>query len=481
MLRALPRLDGRSALTLLDGSVVDEVVRAYAVACLGALNDVEYRQLLLPLVAVLKYERSHWSPLAHWLLMRALANRRLCGSALFWTLRAELHRAVHNERLALLLEAYLAAAGPQHVDALYRQCWLDVGLRGVATQVRAERDHAQRSVVLRAALARSPALARAFAGGAAVVLPTDAHCAVRGVVAERCRWLQSFTVPLWITLNTAALTPIVPAPVGAVEQLIYKVGDDLRQDALTLLVLGAMNRVWQLEGLDMRMTLYDVLPTGASCGFIQVVPDTKTTAELQQAAGGVAAVFRRNVIADWLRSKHEPILEYKRVVDNFVRSCAAYAVATFVIGIQDRHNDNIMVAESGHLLHIDFAHFLGNVMKFGAFNREKAPFVFTPAMAYVIGDDTSAAFGDFVALCCRAYNAVRRHAPLFFGLFQMMLDADIPQLDSENDLQYLRRSFMLHLSDRDAAAHYAGLLRESLSSSRAQINGAIHILAKRRK
>lgn len=46
-----------------------------------------------------------------------------------------------------------------------------------------------------------------------------------------------------------------------------------------------------------------------------------------------------------------------------------------------------MVTESGHLFHIDFAHFLGNVMKFGAFNREKAPFVFEPAMAYVMGDE----------------------------------------------------------------------------------------------
>ena len=106
LLRALPRLSGREALVLLDGRIVDEVVRAYAVACLASLDEHEYRTLLLPLVAMLKHERLHWSPLAHWLLARALAQRRTCGQALFWALRAELHRAVHGERLALLLEAY---------------------------------------------------------------------------------------------------------------------------------------------------------------------------------------------------------------------------------------------------------------------------------------------------------------------------------------------------------------------------------------
>ena len=116
---------------------------------------------------------------------------------------------------------------------------------------------------------------------------------------------------------------------------------------------------------------------------------------------------------------------------------------------------------------------------FSAFNREKAPFVFTPEMAHVMGDEKSAVYADFVALCCRAYNAVRHHAPLFFGIFEMMLHSNIPQLDSRADLQYLRKSFALHLSDADAAKKFAALLRESLHTRRTQLNSSIHILAKK--
>ncbi|KAL7711658.1 PI3K/PI4K catalytic domain-containing protein [Entamoeba marina] len=87
--------------------------------------------------------------------------------------------------------------------------------------------------------------------------------------------------------------------------LYLKKDDDLRQDMFALKVLEAMNQMWQSEGFDMRLSLYECLAMGKAVGMIEVVLGSETIAAIQKMYGGgnVSAAFQEKPLYRWLRKR----------------------------------------------------------------------------------------------------------------------------------------------------------------------------------
>jgi len=455
-----PKLKPYDALELLDAKHADRILREYAVSCLDELTDEELLDILLQLVQVLKYEPYHDSKLSRFLLKKAILSRSI-GHAFFWYLKSDLHVDSISERFGILLESYLIASG-MHRGELLKQLVVIDYLTDIAKKIKPLKDQDRREFMLKEM--------------EVIDWPKRFHLTLNprfesnGLIINKCRYMDSKKLPLRLSFTNTDM--------GADSiEVIFKVGDDLRQDMLTLQMIRLMDKLWQKEGLDFKMSPYGCISTGDMIGMIEVVLNAETTAKIQKGAGGATAAFKQDPLANWLLQHNKTEPEYNKAVDTFILSCAGYCVATYVLGIGDRHNDNLMCTKLGRLFHIDFGHFLGNYKKKFGFKRERAPFVFTPDFCYVMGGKESPKFTQFVNYCCDAYNILRKNAKLFMNLFAMMVSTGIPELQSMEDLNYLKESFSLELSEDKAREKFTNLIHESLSTKTTQLNNAIHILA----
>ncbi|TRZ19456.1 hypothetical protein HGM15179_007659 [Zosterops borbonicus] len=306
--------------------------------------------------------------------------------------------------------------------------------------------------------------------------PLNPNIILAEVCVDQCTFMDSKMKPLWIVFNNEETG-------GGGVGIIFKNGDDLRQDMLTLQMIQLMDVLWKQEGLDLRMTPYGCLSTGDRTGLIEVVMHSDTIANIQLNKSNMVATaaFNKDALLNWLKSKN-PGDALDQAIEEFTLSCAGYCVATYVLGIGDRHSDNIMVRETGQLFHIDFGHFLGNFKtKFGI-NRERVPFILTYDFVHVIQQgktNNNEKFERFRGYCERAYMILRRHGLLFLHLFALMKAAGLPELSCSKDIQYLKDSLALGKTDEEALKHFRLKFNEALRESwKTKVNWLAHNVSK---
>jgi phosphatidylinositol-4,5-bisphosphate 3-kinase len=298
-------------------------------------------------------------------------------------------------------------------------------------------------------------------------LPVDPRLIVESFVIEKCKVMNSKKKPFWLCFKNSS--PFATEPVHT----MFKVGDDLRQDQLTLQVMKVMEYLWRQSGNEFHLRCYGVLPTGFEQGFIEVVPNSVTESELQKIRGTFKGVWATDLFTKFLMTYNtEKALVQARQI--FRLSSAGYAVATSVLGVADRHPGNIMVQQDGHFFHIDFGHFLGNWKQKYDLKREGELFHFSPACAETIGEKDGPELKQFEQDTFRAIKDLRHNSKLLITLFLLMLGTGIPELRKPADIEFLKRKLYLEMSDAQAEAAFSLLIKESMVSTRTKLNNLIH-------
>ncbi|CAL8094697.1 unnamed protein product [Calicophoron daubneyi] len=326
-------------------------------------------------------------------------------------------------------------------------------------------------------------------------MPYNPGLLTQRIDVSACTYFTSFTCPLRLVFH-ALDTRSEPIMV------MFKAGDDLRLDGLISQMTFLMDRIWLDNGMDLRMINFRIVPTGDHKGLVELVSECCTLRQIQQQGGGLTGPFKESVITTWLQSQNTTELDYKRALDNFLRSLAGCCVTTYMLGVGDRHNDNIMIRYSGHLFHVDFSKVFGNVQTFAGIKRDRVPFVLTQDMLHVLqtysreisDDNLLGPAGSpnnpnprypnvhpegvqiFIDYCCEAYNLIRHHSYAFLAILELGLSMNIPGVNLDS-VRYVMRALRLDLNDQQASQHFTELIRKSLQSKIPALNFFVHGLA----
>ncbi|KAF2351966.1 Phosphatidylinositol 3-kinase C2 domain [Trinorchestia longiramus] len=466
-----PKMEPRYALELLDYNYAEPVVRDYAVECIAKFSDEDLLLYLLQLTQALKHENHLNCTLAEFLLHRALNNTKI-GHFLFWHLRSEMHVPSVSIRFGLILETYCKGA-QEHMKLLTKQ--LEALIKFRELRHRAMKLKSSKSRDALQELLRTKEMQAAYTNFRNLLDPTQNLSAIK---PERCRSMDSKMAPLWLVFESEEDDDV---------SLLYKNGDDLRQDMLTLQTIRIMDNLWKKRGLDFKMNPYRCMSTANLEGLIEGVRHATTIANIQRDKGMLAVTcpFRKGSLLEWLRDKNPTEASLNKAVSEFTRSCAGYCVATYVLGIADRHSDNIMVMENGQLFHIDFGHILGHFKEKFGFKREHQPFVLTHDFIYVITKGSpnspkkSDEFEKFKKNCEEAYMILREYGTFIISLFAMMISTGLQELQDERDLAYINDRLQLSLSDEEALQHFRKEFGEAMKNSwKTSLNWAFHAMAK---
>ncbi len=195
--------------------------------------------------------------------------------------------------------------------------------------------------------------------GLAVPLPSAPQIWIVGVKADSARMFKSALYPalleFYVDQHSSNDDSKSSGSSSRTYRVMVKTGDDLRQDQLVIMLIKLMDRILKRGTLDLFLKPYPILAMPDRTGLVEFVPDSMAISQiLAENNNSILEFFQKVAPSPGSKYNVDP-----NVMQTYVRSCAGYCVITYLIGVGDRHLDNIMLQRSGHFFHIDFGFIFG--------------------------------------------------------------------------------------------------------------------------
>lgn len=203
-----------------------------------------------------------------------------------------------------------------------------------------------------------------------------------------------------------------------VVSMLAKSNDDLRQEVFIMQMIHYYKSVFAKAKLPIWLKTYRILSTSSSTGLIEVLVDATSLDGLKKSdnypeEGGLRKYFEETYGGPNSNS-------FKAAQRNFMHSLAGYSIISYLLGLKDRHNGNIMLDTRGRITHIDFGFVMG-MAPGNEFSMERAPFKLTKEYVEVMGGFEDECYKEFERLFVEGFKEARRNSQIALGLVEIMM------------------------------------------------------------
>ncbi|AYV79487.1 MAG: phosphatidylinositol kinase [Faunusvirus sp.] len=248
-----------------------------------------------------------------------------------------------------------------------------------------------------------------------VTLPIKPDIAVTEFNIDEIHMKTSYTAPLIIPY-TYKLSTGSTSSTNIIAELMFK-KEDVRKDKIILNVIKLMDLILKKNNINIPVIIYNVVPVSDTNGLIEMVPNSET----------LFNVIKNGSIMTYL-GKYNGSRSINDICQTYTSSLAFWTVITHLLGIGDRHMENIMITQDGVLFHVDYGFVLG---------QDSKPLVsnirMDRKMIEAMGGKDK--YKSFKELCCKIFLCLRRYSLLFYNMLILLSESDPPI----KNLQYMSK------------------------------------------
>ena len=445
-------------------------IREYAIKKLSGHSNEDLNFILLQLVQAIRYEdislKNVNSPLVQFLIERCCKDIIL-STSFFWFIECESDTSDQGPKTNEVNETITKIYGlrrdkffedikkyPENFKIINNEVAFKAGLVKISDMLSKVGKVENKKKELHNLIENTE---KSFFQDSEYYLPIDPKLKIKGTIKEGCTVFKSAKCPVKYTFQLTEDTKEFNHHDDKDHiRVMFKYGDDLRQDQLILQMINYMDSLLKNMHLDYEFTTYKTLATSKSDGFVEFVPNSKTIFDIKKEYNNQIKAFYEEISKVNGETNNEL---YNKKLESYINSCAGYCVVTYILGIGDRHLENLMIDNNGRLFHIDFGYILGKDPK-----PMPPPIKLCKEMVECMGGKGSKNYEEFQQKCVNAYWVLRDNARVIVNMFYLMIDSGIPELNNIDNLKKLHEKFVPQKNKQEASNYILDNLKESVDA-----------------